>query len=107
MPDDSTGAMAVRNALVECFVEAQFDTMKASAERLGLKQEREDVSKMIEIQVREAFSRIGADYNHPKKEDFGRVMEVLAGKAAATGQASAVIEKHKAEMLALVSRLKE
>lgn len=53
------------------------------------------------------YPRIGADFNHPKKEDFGRVMEVLAGKAAATGQASAVIEKHKAEMLALVSRLND
>lgn len=92
--------------MVECFVEAQFSAIEASAERLGLKREKDTIRKMIEIQVREAFRRIGADYDHPRKADFAPVMEILAAKAAGLGQTSAVIEKHKAEMLALVSKLK-
>ena len=96
---------SVRDALVRCFVDAQFETMESSAKKLGMAQSREGVEKMIVFQVREAFARVGADFDQPKAEDFPKVMEVLARKAAMLGKPAEEIERHRGEIESLLKRL--
>ena len=96
---------SVRDALVACFVDAQFKTIEASAKRLGVAESREGVERMIVLQVREAFTRVGADFDRPRAEDFPKVMEVLAKKAAMLGKPVEEIERHRSEIEALLRQL--
>lgn len=98
--------MEARDELVKCFVDAQFDKIHDSAKRLGGMHSREDVERMIALQVKEAFARVGADFDAPRREDFPRVMEVLAQKALAMGKSTAEVEAHRKQMEAVLARLK-
>lgn len=95
----------VRDELVRCFVEAQYEKIHELAKRLGSAHERKDVEQMIALQVKEAFARVSADYEKPTREDFPRVMEVLVQKASAIGKPKEEIEQHRRQIEALLSRL--
>ncbi len=97
----------VREALVECFVDAQFQKIQASAERLGIPKDRAQVRTLIEYQVKEAFSRVGAHYDNPNKEDFAKVMDVLARKALSMGESQDVIDGHFKQMMAMVAQIND
>lgn len=107
MASTKLSSQQVRDALVECFVEAQFQKIEASAERLGIAKDRAQVRTMIEYQVKEAFGRVGARYDHPRKEDFAAVMDVLARKALSMGESPLVIEAHRKQMQAMVEQMGE
>ena len=95
----------VRDELVRCFVEAQYEKIHELAKRLGSNHKRQDVEQMIAIQVKEAFARVGASYEEPRREDFPKVMEVLVQKASAIGKPREEIEQHRRQIEALLSRL--
>lgn len=95
----------VRDELVRCFVEAQYEKIHESAKRLGGTHKRQDVEQMIALQVKEAFARVGADYEKPRREDFPKVMDVLIQKASAIGKPKEDIEQHRHQIEALLSRL--
>ena len=97
----------VRDALVECFVDAQFQKIQASAERLGIPKDRAQVRTMIEFQVKEAFSRVGAQYDNPNKEDFAKVMDVLARKALSMGESQEVVDAHHKQMMEMVAQIND
>jgi hypothetical protein len=105
MTDTKLSSQQVRDALVECFVDAQFQKIEASAERLGIAKDRAQVRTMIELQVKEAFNRVGARYDDPKKGDFAEVMEILARKALMMGESPSVIEAHRKQMQAMVEQM--
>lgn len=97
-------AREVREELVKCFVEAQFEKIHESAKRLGGMHSRQDVERMIALQVKEAFERVGASYDDPRREDFPKVMEVLAQKARAMGKPADEIEAHRKKIEAILGR---
>jgi hypothetical protein len=107
MASTQLSSQQVRDALVECFVDAQFQKIEASAERLGLAKDRAQVRTMIEYQVKEAFSRVGASYDTPKKGDFADVMEILARKALSMGESPLVIDAHRKQIQALVDQMRD
>jgi hypothetical protein len=107
MANPHSSPLQVRDAIVECFVDAQFQKIEASAERLGIAKDRTQVRTMIEYQVKEAFSRVGACYDNPKKGDFAEVMEILARKALSMGESPLVIEAHRKQMQAMVEQMGE
>jgi hypothetical protein len=105
MASTKPSSQQVRDALVECFVDAQFQKIEASAERLGIAKDRAQVRTMIEYQVKEAFGRVGAHYDNPKRDDFAKVMDILARKALSMGESPLVIEAHRKQMQAMVEQM--
>ncbi len=107
MAQTQISPVQVREALVECFVDAQFKKFQTSSERMGFAKGRDEIRGMIEVQVKEAFTRVGAKYDDPKKGDFEKVMEILARKALGMGESTEVIEGHRAQMMAMVAQMKD
>ncbi|MEM0467093.1 MAG: hypothetical protein QXL17_02240 [Candidatus Thermoplasmatota archaeon] len=95
----------VREALINCFVEAHKEFMKKGAEATGKPVSEEEIRKNTKILVKQAFNRVNADYDHPTKEDIMKVMGVLQEKAKAAGRDMSIIQKHARQMMELVNQL--
>jgi len=95
----------VREALVNCFIEAHKEFMKKGAELVGSTTSDDDIRKKTTTLIKMAFSRVNADFNNPTKNDFLKVMGVLQDQAKAAGRDMSIIQKHAGQMMTLVNQL--
>ena len=84
----------VRNIIVKCFIEAQKETIKRAATKLGRSTSEETIAGSIQTLVKMSFKRVGANYDNPKQSDFTEVVGTLAKKARAMGTPQDIIDHH-------------
>jgi hypothetical protein len=89
----------VRDALVECFNQAHCEMVELGDSDEVLSKE---YCKSI---VKNAFKKVGGDFEIPTKDKLGEVVGHLA-KFSETFRNKEVIEKHAGEIADLVGRLK-
>jgi len=96
--DQSLTPLIVRDAIIECFIEAHcLDT--------GILPSDKDINKQYcrEI-VQKAFADSGGSFDNPNKEDIIGAMKSLANFSK-NFRDSSVVEKHYQEIMVLVDRL--
>lgn len=84
-----------RDLIVDCFFEAQKETLTRAKEQLGEVPDDATLRKDVETMVRITFREIGFSFDAPTKENLGLVVVGLAKKAKAWGTPKDIIEHHQ------------
>ena len=84
-----------RDMIVNCFFQAQKETLARAKERLGKTPEDGALHKDVENIVRMTFKELGFSFESPTKESLGAVVMALARKAEVWGTPKDIIEHHK------------
>jgi hypothetical protein len=106
-PNDLVGLnpTRARDLVVECFFQAQHETMARSNEAMGLDTNPSTIRMEAEGAVRVAFKRTGGDFRHPSKASLRRAVDSLADCASTYGTPPDVIEHHKRQIGMVLSGL--
>ncbi|MER2561640.1 MAG: hypothetical protein ABTQ32_13015 [Myxococcaceae bacterium] len=98
--EDLVGLTPVRarDLVVKCFLNAQLETFKRAATRLGSNTSVEQLQRTVEGAVWLAFRSTKGDFEHPTKETLMAAVMDLAGKAAAMGTPHDIVEHHKQQL---------
>lgn len=91
-------ARKARDLIIECFFQAQHETMLRSQERLGFGGTEESLRMQAEGAVRNAFRRTGGDYAQPTRESLRQAVESLASSAESLGTPREIIDHHKRQI---------
>lgn len=97
----------VRDATVECFIQAHSEVLDSMKEYHEFKSEEEfeDMKKLdVKLLIETKFKELNADFNHPTKEDIINVINKLA-EYAANFRKPEIVKKHYDEILTLVNKL--
>jgi len=84
-----------RDLIINCFFEAQKETLTRAKERLGRIPDDATLHKDVENIVRLTFRELGFSFDNPTQEQLGAVVVQLAQKASAWGTPKDVIEHHR------------
>ncbi|MBM4781135.1 MAG: hypothetical protein GQE15_25875 [Archangiaceae bacterium] len=87
-----------RDLVVQCFFNAQVETFKRAATKLGSSSSPEQLQRTVEGAVRLAFRSTKGDFENPTKETLMAAVMDLANKAAAMGTPHDIIEHHKQQL---------
>lgn len=87
-----------RDLLVKCFCNAQLETFRRAATKLGNHPSPEQLERTVEGAVRLAFRSTKGDFENPTPESLGAAVMDLATKAAAMGTPHDIIEHHKHQL---------
>lgn len=87
-----------RDLVVQCFFNAQVETFRRAATKLGAGASQEQLQRTVEGAVRLAFRSTKGDFEHPTKESLMAAVMDLAGKASAMGTPHDIIEHHKQQL---------
>lgn len=85
-----------RDMIVNCFFDAQKETLSRAKERLGKMPDDAALHKDVENIVRITFRELGFSFDNPTREQLGAVVMELAQKAAAWGTPKDIIDYHRA-----------
>jgi hypothetical protein len=94
-----------RDLIVNCFFEAQKETLSRAKEKLGKVADEGALHRDVENIVRMTFRELGYPYDDPTQEQLGAVVMQLAQKAAAWGTPSDIIEHHRVLIGRIFSKL--
>jgi len=97
----------VRDAIVDCFVEAHKETLEEMKSYHDFKSEEEfEEMKMINIKmlIKSKFEEVGASFDSPTKESIIGVMDKLADLSI-NFRNQEVVKKHYGEIMVLVNNL--
>lgn len=97
----------VRDAIVECFVQAHKENLEEMREYHEFKSEKEfEEMKMMDVRIiiKSKFEEIGGDFENPTKETILAVMKKLA-ELSINFRDPEVIKKHYGEIMELVNKL--
>lgn len=97
-PGESLTPVMVRDAIIECFIQAHSSKLNVSP--IG-KEHNENYCREI---VRKAFADSGGNFNNPNKEDIIGAMNNLA-KLSEHFRDKATTSKHYQEIMTLVNKL--
>ena len=109
-PDDAQLAnltvVEARDLIVNCFFEAQKETLSRAKEKLG-RDAGDDAAlhRDVENIVKMTFRELGYPYDSPTQEQLGAVVMQLAEKAAAWGTPKDIIEYHRVLIGRIFSKL--
>jgi len=84
-----------RDMIVNCFFQAQKETLTRAREKLGKIPDDATLHKDVEGIVRITFRELGFSFDNPTNESLGAVVMELAQKAEAWGTPKDIIEHHK------------
>ena len=108
--DKPYSAYDVKNALVRCFIEAHREAQQKEIADITSGMSESSADKLtkanIEIIIRNAFKKIGGNFDNPTKESIIKVMDVLKDFSKRY-RSPEVISKHYGELLGLVNGLEE
>jgi hypothetical protein len=90
-----------RDLVVECFFQAQHETMERSNAAMGLDTDSDAIRMQAEGTVRMAFARTGGDFANPDRASLERAVESLLETASTYGT-PADITRHHEQQIALV-----
>jgi hypothetical protein len=87
-----------RDLVVQCFFNAQMETFKRAATRLGADTSEDQLRRTVEGAVRLAFRSTKGDFENPTRDSLMAAVMDLAGKASAMGTPHDIIEHHKQQL---------
>ena len=94
----------VRDAIIECFTQAQEELMEYMKRTTELKPE--EIEKMyVDAIIEKAFEEVGGDFRNPTKEAIIKVVKKLKEFSAGVFRDSEIIEKHAGEIKQLIDKL--
>ena len=105
-PEDDINPCIIRDAIVQCFYEADTEVL----EKLFLKSDfksnddKEIGKKHIVIVIKKIFVDINGDFNNPTKESLINVVEKCK-EFASLFRDKEIIEKHAKEIMTLINKL--
>jgi len=87
-----------RDLIVECFYQAQRETIAAAGRKLGQAQSSAELRDTVTGAVRLAFREATADFDHPTKSGLMAAVTILACKSQHWGTPPEIVEHHKAQI---------
>jgi Zn-dependent oligopeptidase len=106
-PSKPVTPVMVRDAIVDCFIQAHEEILEEMKEYHKFKSEEEfeEMKKVdVKILIKSKFEAIGADFNNPTKKSIIGVMDKLADLSA-NFRNPEIIKKHYGEIMELVNKL--
>ena len=94
----------VRDAIIECFSQAQEELKEYLKEKSEFKPEKID-EMYVDIIIENAFEKVGGDFKNPTKETLIQVVMKLKEYARDVFRDSEIIEKHAGEIQQLIDKL--
>ena len=95
----------VRDAIIECFTQAQHKLINFMIENIGSTQE--DAKKInVDQIIKNAFKDVNGDYDNPTKESLINLIMKLKDYAKNAFRETEIIEKHASEIQQLIDKLK-
>ncbi len=106
-PSDLAGLTPkrARDLVVECFFQAQHETMERSNVSMGLNADPEAIRMGAEGAVRMAFARTGGDFASPDKRGLQRAVESLLDTASTFGTPADITQHHEQQMAVVLAGL--
>ena len=99
----------VRDAIVECFVNAHTEVLAKAYKEISKGMKEGDLKKLQELNVvmliQRYFTEVGGDFNEPTKESIIAVCNKLA-EFAKKFRGEEIIKKHYGEIMQLINGLK-
>ena len=106
-PDDQITAKMVRDAIIQCFYEADTEVMDALFTPSDF-DSPEDAKRVkyqhIKILIKKMFNDVHGDFNNPTKESLINVIDRCA-KYAKSFRDKEIIKKHYTEIMCLIEKL--
>ena len=94
----------VRDAIIECFSQAQEELMEYMKETTEFK--HEDIEKMyVDYIIEKAFKDVGGDFKNPTKETLIKVIMKLKEYALKIFRNPEIVGKHAGEIKQLIDKL--
>ena len=94
----------VRDAIIECFSQAQEELMEYMKETTDFKPE--NIEKMyVNYIIEKAFEKVGGDFKNPTKETLIQVVMELKGYALGLFRDPDIVKKHAGEIGQLIDKL--
>ena len=95
----------VRDAIIECFTQAQQELIESMKEISGVNSEK--AKKMnVDLIIENAFEGVGGDFNNPTKESLIKVVMILRDYAKSDAfRNPEIIKKHAGEIMQLINKL--
>ncbi len=87
-----------RDLIIECFFDAQKETIARAKKTLGLPAEEAEMKRSIVSIVRVVFKEIGGDFEAPTRDTLHKLVESLAAKAEMWGTPQDIIEDHRGQI---------
>lgn len=84
-----------RDLVVQCFFEAQRETIARAKVRLGVAATDESIHTSAQGSLRAAFRKTGGDFERPTKESLFAAVQDLVGASASMGTPPDIIEHHR------------
>jgi hypothetical protein len=99
--------LKARDLIVECFFNAQKETLFRAKQRLGNEANDNTLRHSAANIVKTAMKDTGGDFNSPTKEILQTVVPLLAKKASAWGTPADIVERHKEQIQNMLERLNQ
>ena len=106
--DEQITPLKVRDATIECFIQAHAEILEAMKEyhEFSSEIEFEKMKRLdVKLMVQSKFSELKADFNNPTKKDLLAVIDRLADYSA-NFRKPEIIKKHYDEIKLLIDKLK-
>lgn len=94
-----------RDLIIQCFYEAQRETLVRVKKRLGSPSDDANVMKSIEKIIKATFNEVGVDFQQPDKQGLMKVIESLAKKSSTVSTPLDIIEYHKGQVMKILNLL--
>jgi len=105
-PEDTINPCMVRDALLQCFYEADTEVLESLFQRLDLESDegKEIGKKHVKVVIKRLFEDVNGDVNNPTKESLINVVEKCK-EFAGLFRDKETIEKHANEIMTLINKL--
>lgn len=94
-----------RDLIVECFFQAQQETLERSRAGMGLEADPNVIRKQAEDAVRAAMERTGGDFEHPNKGSLDLAVESLLRTARSVGTPADIMRHHEQQIAMMLEGL--
>lgn len=98
-------ATRARDLFVDCFFEAQKETLSRAKRNLGFETNDEEMKRATATIVKMAFKEVGADFERPTRKSLEKVLDTLTHKAEAWGTPEDIIEHHRQQLGMMLTML--
>ncbi|MFE3845593.1 hypothetical protein ACFL1L_01870 [Thermoplasmatota archaeon] len=105
-PEEEINPHMVRNAILQCFFEADKEVIKKLFQKSDFEsnEDKEIGKKHVEIVIKKMFEDVNGDFNNPTKESLINVVNKCK-EFAGLFRDKETIEKHAYEIMTLINRL--
>ena len=105
-PEDDINPCMVRDAIVQCFYEADIEVLKKLFLKSDFESEKDEEigKKHVIVVIKKMFDDVDGDFDNPTKESLINVVEKCK-EFAGMFRDKEIIEKHAAEIMSLIDKL--